>query len=158
MPVNTALLSQKIEQIEKRQAELRAERIATLVKILQDDPTLAEVVKQAIAELEISARPLVLEFAPPDGFKSGNGIQKAIVALNLPARFTSEDIRFRLEAVNFPFSAKDHSGAIRDALLKLSRGGDAPFIVIEKGAGGKPHIYARRAPESLEKPAQGGLL
>ncbi|HEV2322756.1 MAG TPA: hypothetical protein VGS10_02275 [Terracidiphilus sp.] len=128
-----------VEKVEKR----RADKVARFVELLRD-PELATYVS-LLRNGSPEHAPGLAAFDSPTAFKRGNGIREVIVTLNLPDKFTSEDVLAQLEQRSFPFSSKDHKGAVRDALFKLARGEKSPFRIVTKGAGGKPNIYGRRA-------------
>ena len=111
-----------------------------------DDPDIAPYVVMLRngngAERPQSPGPSLQRIAPV-GFKNGNGIQKEIAEAALPEKFTSEEVYRALTNANFKFTSKDHRGAVRDALFKLSHGKRPVFRVAHKGQGGQPNVYER---------------
>ena len=127
-----------VEQVARRTTE----KVARFLEMLRD-PDLAPYVAALRNGHDHNQSPSPVRLAQPPGFKIGNGIREAVIALQLPNRFTGEDVLAALEATDFQFSSRDRKGAVRDALFKLSRGASPVFKIIKKGAGGKPNIYER---------------
>ena len=129
---------EKIEQLDKRIAQKKAQLIQ-----LWRDPEMAAYVAilrngHQTPQQQSDKKP----FAPPTGFKNGNGIRVSIENLSLPGRFSNSHVEEGLSAANFRFGS-DPKRAVRDAMYDLSHGDSAIFRIATKGKGGKPNIYER---------------
>jgi hypothetical protein len=82
-------------------------------------------------------------FAPPVGFKTGNGIRETITTLSLPHQVTVDDVLNGLVAANFKFTGHDLKHTIRDAMAALCKGKNPVFKWVGGGQGGRPKIYER---------------
>jgi hypothetical protein len=127
-----------VEQVARRTTE----KVARFLEMLRD-PDLAPYVAALRNGHEHKQSPSPARLDQSAGFKIGNGIREAVIALPLPQRFTGEDVLAALEASDFQFSSRERKAAVRDALFKLSRGANPFFKIIKKGAGGKPNIYEK---------------
>lgn len=128
-----------VEQVEKR----RAEKVATFLELLRDPDLAAYVALLRNGQHPQHSQQTKPSFTAPPGFKTGNGIQKTVLGLVLPERFTADDVLRGLQEGGFAFTGKDHKAAVRDALTALTRGEAPSFRIAHKGEGGKLNIYER---------------
>lgn len=122
------------EQYEKR----RAETVSLFFKLIKDpiiQPYL-ELLRDDEVKPEAVPKTVTHRFAPPPGFKSGNGIRDAIRGLDLHGRFDAKQVWESLHKKQFRFAARDEVGAVADALYAMSRGKRPEFRRIHVEGGG----------------------
>jgi hypothetical protein len=139
----------ELSELREKVERARQEKIDKLFALLRD-PDLAAYVTHlrnghASIAMPAATRPQSPKAQPPrkPGFRGGNGIQSAILALaDLPFRFSAKMVLEKLEDNGFQFAGKDHAGSVRDAVFALCRK-DKLRLAARGMAFGEPNLYEK---------------
>ena len=121
-------IDQKIREHEEQIVELRAVRAAILK--FSSNGRKSTPVKSANSRRSARAAP------------NATGLRAAILALNLPATFSVEDVAEALKIKRFKFAGRAPKEAVRDCLYVLAKK-RLGIRLLEQGTGGKQSLYEK---------------
>ena len=119
-------VDQKIRECERQIVELRSIRAAIL----------------KYSENGNAATTKVQRFPRTITAPNATGLKAAILALNLPASFTVDDVVEGLKAKHFAFDERSPKSAVRDCLYVLAKKKNG-IRRLEQGTGGQPSKYEK---------------